>query len=497
MLTRREFGFSSLLLAHGGTPAARDFFYKPEGAWAADFIPFCENGRFYLFYLHDWRDAASHGGGTPWYMVSTTDFVHFTEHGEMLARAPEREFNIFTGSVMRGEGQYHAFYVADNPKFRNGPEPAEVIMHAVSDDLLHWKKQSEDAFPSPQGDYERDDWRDPFVFWNEVEHEYWMIFTARLRKRSRRRGGVNLLAVSQDLKRWKIRQSVYAPGLYEVQECPDLFRMGDWWYLIFSEASTCLTTRYRMARGPLGPWITPEDDQFDGCAFYAAKTAFDGRHRYLFGWLSTRRNKEGVLSDYNVWNWGGNLVVHELVQRRDGTLAVRPPATVAGAFTQAVLFEFRPGVGEPKIESAGVGISSPEGWASAVAGPLPERCKLEATIEFSPGTRACGLQLRGGPDLDSGYFVLLDPRRNQVTFDCAPRSPTHPNTFAGLERPLALPPGSAIDLKILIDGSSLVAYAGGQVAMSTRMYRHTAGNWGVFAERGEARFRALTLTTPA
>lgn len=32
------------------------FFYKPQDAWAADFIPFHRNGHFHLFYLLDWRD---------------------------------------------------------------------------------------------------------------------------------------------------------------------------------------------------------------------------------------------------------------------------------------------------------------------------------------------------------------------------------------------------------------------------------------------------------
>src|SRR5690242_311385 len=62
----------------------RDFFYKPADAWAADFIPLYDNGEFQLFYLLDWRDKEKHGEGTPWYRISTSDFVNFSEHGEML-----------------------------------------------------------------------------------------------------------------------------------------------------------------------------------------------------------------------------------------------------------------------------------------------------------------------------------------------------------------------------------------------------------------------------
>ena len=51
-----------------------------------DFIPFFKDGTFHLFYLLDWRDRHKHGEGTPWYQISTRDFVHFAEHGRMLPR---------------------------------------------------------------------------------------------------------------------------------------------------------------------------------------------------------------------------------------------------------------------------------------------------------------------------------------------------------------------------------------------------------------------------
>ena len=54
----------------------KKLFYRPEGAVCADFIPFCEGGAFELFYLRDWRDEAAFGRGTPWYRISTDDFLH-------------------------------------------------------------------------------------------------------------------------------------------------------------------------------------------------------------------------------------------------------------------------------------------------------------------------------------------------------------------------------------------------------------------------------------
>ncbi len=93
-MTRREFAAAALATpvllnaAQAGNP--REFFYRPEGAWAADFIPLFDNGKYHLFYLLDWRDKTGHGEGTPWYQIETDDFVHFKEYGESFRGAPIR-----------------------------------------------------------------------------------------------------------------------------------------------------------------------------------------------------------------------------------------------------------------------------------------------------------------------------------------------------------------------------------------------------------------------
>ncbi len=49
-------------------------FFKPDDAWAADFIPFYWQGEYHLFYLKDYRDKAGHGEGIPWWHVGTSRF---------------------------------------------------------------------------------------------------------------------------------------------------------------------------------------------------------------------------------------------------------------------------------------------------------------------------------------------------------------------------------------------------------------------------------------
>lgn len=73
-----------------------------------------------------------------------------------------------------------------------------------------------------------------------------------------------------------------------MHEMPDLFRRGDWWCLLTTEYSDRSKTVYRMSRSMCGPWSAPVHDAFDGRAYYAARTASDGAHRYLFGWVPTK-----------------------------------------------------------------------------------------------------------------------------------------------------------------------------------------------------------------
>ncbi len=473
--------------------AQRDFFYKPAGAWAADFIPFYADGEFQLFFLLDWRDVDKHGEGTPWYRISTRDFVHFTEHGEMLPRGTkeEQDLYVFTGSAIRAQEKYHIFYTGHNPHLQEKGKPLEGIMHAVSGDMKAWKKLPEQTFFAPSGGLEMNDWRDPFVFWNEESHEYNMLVAARFKKGIPRRRGLTAICTSKDLVKWETGESFYAPGLYYTHECPDLFKMGDWWYLLFSEFTDQTKTRYRMSRSLKGPWIIPARDDFDGHAFYAAKTASDGHKRFLFGWNPTRSEAK----DSGDWNWGGNLVVHEIHQESNGELSVRVPDTVRAAFAKRTQLVFIPGTDGVRVENGIVRISSPGTFGAGTAGKMPATCLIGATIEFEKGTRECGLMLRVSEDLESAYYLRLEPHKNRLVFDKWPRDHSEVTQMVELDRGIELQAGSPVHFQVFIEGNKGVAYLNDKIAMNFRAYDLPEGNWGVFVTDGTASFKNMGVST--
>lgn len=469
----------------------RDFFFRPIDAWAGDFIPFYENGEFHLFYLLDWRDSEKHGMGTPWYRVSTRDFVHFTEYGEMLPRGSdlEQDLYVFTGSVIKGMGKYHIFYTGHNDKMSQKGKPMQGIMHAISDDMIKWTKIPEQTFFAPTDKYEKDDWRDPFVFWNEQTKQYDMLLCARFKKGIPRRRGLTGLCTSNDLIKWEVKEPFYAPNLYYAHECPDLFRMGDWWYLIFSEFTDLTRTRYRMSRSLQGPWVAPERDCFDGHAFYAAKTATNGTKRFIFGWNPTRKDSK----DNGPWEWGGNLVVHEIEQQQNGELAVRVPETVLKAFSNPLKYSFASGTANYKINNGVVSIIAPGTFGAAVGGRMPATCKINANIEFKKNTKECGIMLHCSEDLENAYYIRLEPQKNRLSFDMWPRTQiTH---LAELDREIRLKEGNQVNLQVFVDGNLGVVYLNNIIAMNFRAYDLPEGNWGFFVVDGSADFSNINISS--
>jgi beta-fructofuranosidase len=463
--------------------------YRPPDGVAADFIPFYWQGDYHLFYLKDYRDPQGHGEGTPWFHLVTRDFVHFADWGEALARglAGAQDRWVFTGSVIEVDGTFHIFYTGHNSHFKGTGQPVQAVMHATSPDLHTWAKDRDWAFFAPvEKGYEPDDWRDPFVFWNGAQEEYWMLLAARKEAGPSRHRGLIALATSRDLRNWEVRDPFWAPDLYFTHECPDLFHgtdgCRDWWYLVYSTFSERCVTHYRMSKSLAGPWLAPANDTFDGRAYYAAKTAGDGDQRFVFGWLPTRSGER----DDGSWNWGGELVVHQIAQAADGTLTVRPPQTVCDAFVALQPVTPRPVLGQWHVSSAELSATAIGRHAVLMLGEMPQECLVETEVTLAAHTASAGLLLRADAHLEGTYQVRLEPANGRMVFDRWPRPGDQPFV---LECPLAITPGVPVRLRLIVDGTCVVVYADDQVALSCRMYDHRQGMLGLFVTEGEATFR--------
>lgn len=467
------------------------YYRAPEKAVCADVIPFYENGEFKLFYLRDYRDISVHGEGCPWCLLTSSDLVHFHDHGSVLLRGGEEEQDlyVFTGCCIRAGEEYMIFYTGHNPHLREKGLPEQKILRATSRDLLHWEKDRDFVFAAPDW-LEMHDFRDPFVFYDEERKEYCMLIAGRLKNGDPSSArGVTLLACSPDLTHWEVeKEPFYAPHAYFTHECPDLFRIGDWWYLVFSEFTDRIVTTYRMSRSPFGPWVSPKINSFDGHAFYAAKSVSDGKRRILFGWNCIKQDER----DDAPWQWGGTIIPHEIVQQPDGTLAVKCPQEVAAQYPDRLPVAAGRTMGSVSYQD-GKYLLGGEGKSLCMLGAMPENGKIELSFTASDDCGDFGLLLRADAGVDAYYAVRFEPRFNRLAMDIQPRADNTRHTQVDVERWCPVVPGEKNKLLILFEGSVLEVYVNDKVAMSARMFDRREGDFGIFTHNTSVCFEEIGL----
>lgn len=469
-------------------------YYKPKDSVAADIIPFYKGNRYQLFYLRDFRDPSKYGEGTPWYLLETEDFVHYREKGEAIPRGTEREQDlyVFTGSVIEKDGEGYIFYTGYNPYFPEQGKRREVVMLAKSKDFQSWKKDEEFRLRASEG-FEPHDFRDPFVFYHEEAGEYYMLLAARLNHGPSRRRGCTAVAVSGDLKNWVVKKKpFYNPRQYYTHECPDLFRMGDWWYLVFSEFTEQCETHYRMSKSLDGPWLTPDQDTFDNRNFYAAKTISNGKERYVIGWNPT--HKEG--KDFEETQWGGNIIVHKIVQSKDGQLFVDLPDEIRYSYSMPVSWREGYVIGSVSRYIDGWKIGRQNGYSSLDLGELQENCYLSFKVTFEEDCRIFYLFLNSDTDNEAAYYVGIDLVAKRLAFDRWPKKRSDYPFMLETERRIEVQSGREYLVEVVKDGSVLEVYFDKKYAMSARMYELTQGSFGFAVSCGKARIEGLRYLLP-
>ena len=468
-------------------------FYRPDGkSVCADVIPFFEDGEFKLFYLKDYRDIPNYGEGCDWHLLTTKDLVHYEEHGTVIPRGSvdEQDLYVYTGCCIRHEDRYIIYYTGHNPHKRQAGLPEQIIMRSTSKDMKHWEKDPDFIFAAPDW-LEMHDFRDPFVFYDEDKKCYAMLLAGRVKEdvpcNSK---GVTLVAYSDDLDHWEVsKEYFFAPEAYYTHECPDLFKMGDWWYLVFSEFTDRFSTTYRMSRSPYGPWITPKINTFDGHAFYAAKSASDGNRRIMFGWNPIKDQEQ----DNNCWQWGGNIIAHELVQQADGTLLVKCPDEVRDNYDKDCELAEGIKVGSVSRTEAGWLVGNDYGRSIQMLGKVPGYCRIEMTFIPKNEVGDFGIVLNADFGANTFYTVRFEPSFRRLAFDRWPRKDLFQHTSVDVERNCALRIGEENKLTILIQDSVLEVYVNDEVAMGARMF-DLHGDFGIYSTSTVVEYKDITVS---
>ncbi len=470
--------------------APMDTYYCPAVGYVGDPMPFYDPvaEEFKIMYLQDFRPNQV-GTYHPYWAMSTCDGAHYLSLGELIpcGGLSEQDAALGTGSTVYNpsDGLYYTFYTGrkHNPSVS---ENAEAVMAATSPDAKSWTKDRTFILRGNDWGYSRDDFRDPCLFTDPDDGLWHMVISTR-------KAGKGVLAefTSPDLRNWSHRGDFMAMLWDRFYECPDIFRMGGWWYLVYSEMHSAIRrVQYFKAStleglrnctvGDSPVWPDGREGYLDSRGLYAGKTASDGSVRYLWGWCPTRSGKDNAKTGAYPAEpeWGGNLIIHTLVQNADGTLVLGPVEAVAEKYDIEE---------QPVLKATyGDGVSWSDGVLKidcADSGALFSRLGEHNLIEMEViCTGGFSISLARGSDSEKWYSIVINPEdggsARKINFE--EEGPSGQGYIDGIDSNLF--PAAEDDryrLRLFTDKSVTVLYVNDLCCWTNRIYGVSKNCWSI------------------
>ncbi|WP_426320521.1 glycosyl hydrolase family 32 [Microbacterium sp. E-13] len=277
--------------------------------WTWDFWLAQHDQTYHLYFL-----MAPRALGDPDLRHENARIGHATSHdllnwevlGEALgpgAPGAWDDQSTWTGSVIEAADGWHLYYTGVRRSERG---LVQRIGRARSADLNTWTKDDDFVLEADPRWYEQLDldtwfdltWRDPWVYWDAESGEYRMLITARSNEGAPDARGVIGLARSADLETWEVLPPLASPGAFGHLEVPQLHRIRDRWYLVFSvyewahsgdrvaRGLAVCGTHYLVSESARGPFLLGEEEFFSGDPrgeLYAGRLieTFEGEHVFL------------------------------------------------------------------------------------------------------------------------------------------------------------------------------------------------------------------------
>ncbi len=245
-------------------------YQHPDGRKVGDVMPFYNSGVYHIFYL---LNGSGHDDINHEHAFSS-DLIHWTT----VAPSITHEDNCaFTGSYLKTlDGLFHCFFTRWNPDNVLG---RETIGHAVSTNLIDWKKSNLHLVPDGTiySDAQYRDFRDPCVFFDNTDKYFHMLLLAnpKNKKNNEKSWDENWIQGhyrSKNLVDWEHLFPI--PGNF-ADECPDYIYHSGHHYIHGCH-------RYAIGETQWGPYHTEEDFVLDK-GLRAAKTCHVGDRIMWFG----------------------------------------------------------------------------------------------------------------------------------------------------------------------------------------------------------------------
>jgi beta-fructofuranosidase len=462
----------------------QDIYYKPAVGYVGDPMPFYDpvEKDFKILYLQDFRPNPAYTYHPIW-CLSTQDAASYTSLGEVIpcGSADEIDAAIGTGSTIYENGVYYTFYTGHSADASKTGGFGEAVRLATSTDFRNWEK-NRSLLITGGTTYSTSDFRDPLVFKGD-DSQYHMLISTKLNGK-----GVLAEFVSADLLNWR-DNGVFMTMMWDrFYECPDLFKMGEWWYLIYSEQHDAIRkVQYFKGRtldelkactaNDAGLWPDSHEGFLDSRGLYAGKTASNGTDRYIWGWCATRSGDSNLGSN----DWAGNLVAHKLIQHEDGTLTLGEVPAIANKFGQgSALDSF-----------------SLSGDSYKLMGRLGYTNRISFTVTLDNPADKFGISLARGGDSSAYYTLVVNPEgetNRKINFE---EEGTDGSGFiANADSYLfAAPTDGVYNITMVTDNSVVTFYINDVLAYTNRVYGLARNCWSINTYGGSLSVTNLRLAT--
>ena len=463
-----------------------------------DVMPFYDDGVMNIYHLRD-----SKGTNSIFYhpiaRITTTDFIHYTDEGIALdfeEKITSIDAALGTGSFIKGsDGTYHCFYTGHNgmkeknpdtneDEFVTGFKHAEVVRHATSTDQKTWVKDEDFNLVGWE-----DDFRDPYVYYDGVDGCYYMLITTRDSGAAviKRYFAKSLDANSDDSPEnengWRFKDNFFTndEGSYNM-ECPSFIELNGFYYLAYSEQGDNRVTHYRYKTSHDGEWQKFERDSIDASGFYAGRLEKAGDKLYAFAWCA--RLSGGSSGGFD---WGGNLVTHELVQdATTGELSAVMPQNYKQFFSTQVFYKTVDGRNLDEVSFDGTKFA-----AVGLEKLSTNVTRISLTIDIKGDKGNFGLSF----GLDGDYNNRLGSA--VIAFDLDGNRLTCYNGVSSILRygaPLAsvafgFEQSKSYNVDVIIDGEIITVYLNGAVALTSRITDMDESNFAFYSNGAQAKIR--------
>ena len=282
---------------------------------------------------------------------------------------------------------------------------------------------------------------------------------------------------SDDLKTWSHAGTFMTMMWDRFYECPDVFKMGDWWYLVYSEKHAAirrvqyfkgktLSELKACTQNDAGLWPDAHEGFLDSRGFYAGKTASDGQNRYIWGWCPTRPGKDNtaVGAAPNEPEWAGNLVIHRLVQHADGTLTLGEVKGISDKYGKKQ---------EVKVMA--------KSDSYLLFNRLGYHNKISFTITTSNNWDKFGVSFVRGTDSEKYYSLVVNPENEQTRkINFEEEGSAGRGFISGIDGyNFARPTDNVYHVTIYTDNSIAVMYINDVCCYTNRIYEIQKNCWSI------------------